>query len=684
MQNGYRSPRVRFSLLWKITLPFMLLAMVLGLGATYVVDRLLNQEETDRFLRQLVDGGQQAKDSVVRAEVDLLELERLIANTEGVAEGAGDGNAEDLRTRVLPLVLNAQADVVAVLDVDGTSILTVRRRPEAEIGNYETLRGETYYSQWPFVQRILSGESDEIVGDKQAGMEAIVLDGVEHNVFFVGGPLFVSGQTMTGSVVVGQYANQLVASVRDEAGANVSIYSLVNGRAVSSTLEPTSSESIDLTADDLSSLGAVGEGQSPVRSLTVAGTEYWEVLTPLRVRQDTETLGIMGISLVRLPVDIGQQDSLPTVLRFGVVGLAMIVLIGLLLSNSIVKPLGQLADASAKIARGNLDTHVPVRGSDEIGVLSATFNRMAEGLRESSIYRDLLGRSATPEAREQLRTAISDGGALLKGHSSEATILCADFRDFSSVSETADPAEVMRTLNDYFSGVVPIISMHGGVVNRFDGDSVTAFFGILPQYLPPRVGAFKATHAGLAMLEHIRKLNKQRGSAGKPAFEMGIGISTGKVIAGGLGSEDRLQYTVVGETVSTAQRIQQVTRNLGGTALVISEHTYRKLGSARKQFNFGRRGIARLKDKTDQVMVYEVRGRNSSLVTEQQLSETIEYYSGSLPRITKILTGEVKPARRAGRQELDFLEERLSGVEGDPIEPQAPDEPTRQLPEDDS
>lgn len=667
MQNGNQSPRVRFSLLWKITLPFVLLALVLGLGATYVVDRLLTQEGADRFLRQLVDGGQQAKDAVVRAEVDLLELERLIANTEGVAESAAQGNAEDLRTRVLPLVLNAQADVVAVLDLDGTSILTVRRRPQAEAGNYETLRGEAYYAEWPFVQRVLGGVTDEAVGDKHAGMEAIALDGVQHHVLFVAGPLLASDRQMTGSVVVGQYADRLVTEVRADAGVNITIYGLTAGQALSSTLEPASSESIELTADDLTAFAAVSEGQSPVRSLPVAGTEYWEVLTPLRVRQDTETLGIMGISLVRLPVEVGPPDTLPTVVRFGVVGLALIVLIGLLLSNSMIKPLSRLVEASRQVAHGNLHTRLPERGADEIGVLATAFNRMVEGLREASIFRDLLGRSVTPEVRDQLRSAISDGGNLLKGRRSQATILVADFRGYANAAEAADPADVMQTLNDYFAGVMPIISLHGGVVSKFDGDAVQATFGILPAYLPPRVSALKATHAGLAMLEHIRKLNKRRASAGKPPFEIGIGISTGTVVAGGLGSEDRLHYTVVGDTVNVAQRIQQVTPTLGGTALVISEGTYRKLGPAREQFEFGRRGIAQLRGKQKEVMIFEVLGRRSGLVAEQQINETIEYYTGSLPRITKLLSGEMPPAPPADRPEPDFLEQRLTGRDTGPL-----------------
>ena len=660
-------PRVRISLLWKITLPFMLLAMVLGFGATYLVNRLFSEDESRRFERQLVNSGQQAADSVVRAEIDLLELERLIANTEGVADAAAAGSAEDLRVRVLPPVVNAGADVVAVLDESGTSLLTVRRRPEANAGDYDTLRGETYYSEWMFVQQVLAGASDEVVGDKHAGMEPIILDGVERHVFFVAGPLFDSTQTLKGAVLVGEYLDRLVATVEDEAGANISIYARLSGEALSSTLQPGDLSSLNLTAEDVASVGEVGGDTSPVRSVEVAKTEYWEVLTPLAVRERTVTLGTMGVSLRLAPLQSGPTGDLSNVLRFGVVGLILTVLIGLLLSNSITRPLTRLVEASAKVAMGNLEAQVPDRGTDEIGVLGKTFNQMVEGLREGSIYRDLLGRTVTPEVREQLRTAFSDGSLILKGQNAEATILFADFRGYTSMAEDSDPALVMKTLNDYFSGVVPIISLHGGVVNKFDGDSVMAFFGILPRYLPPRVSALQATHAGLAMLEHIHKVNRERESAGQQSFQMGIGISTGTVIAGGLGSEDRVHYTVVGDTVNTAQRIQQITRELGGTALVISEPTYRKLGAVRNQFQFGRKGQAQLKGKQQEVMVYEVLARKTRLVGEAQLEQEVKQYTASLPRITQILSGGPVDSNEKGEvspEEREFLEERLPPSEG--------------------
>jgi adenylate cyclase len=244
----------------------------------------------------------------------MLELERLIANTEGVAEAVTDGNAEDLRERVLPLVLNAGADVVAVVDTDGTSIVTVRRRPDAPPGDYDTLRGETYYGEWAFVQRVFDGVTDEVVGDKHAGWAALEFDGEQHHVFFVAGPLLEADRTLNGLVLVGKYVDRLSAEVANEAGANVSSYDKT-GTVLSSTLEPASSESINVSLNTLQSIQESEQGRSPVRAITVAGSEYWEVLTPLVVRQGTENLGVMGVSLLRVPVEGTAEDSLPIVLH---------------------------------------------------------------------------------------------------------------------------------------------------------------------------------------------------------------------------------------------------------------------------------------------------------------------------------------------------------------------------------
>jgi len=163
-------------------------------------------------------------------------------------------------------------------------------------------------------------------------------------------------------------------------------------------------------------------------------------------------------------------------------------------------------------------------------------------------------------------------------------------------------------------------------------------------------------------------VNRERESARQPSFQMGIGIATGTVIAGGLGSEDRVHYTVVGDTVNTAQRIQQITRELGGTALVITDPTYRKLGAVRNQFEFGRKGHAQLKGKQQEVMVYEVLSRKTWLVGEAEQEREVKQYTAGLPRITQILSGEPVDSNEKGEvsaEEREFLQERLPPSEGE-------------------
>jgi adenylate cyclase len=589
-------------------------------------------------VRQLVEAPA-GQDALVRVEIDLLGLERLVANTAGVAESAAIGDAEDLRARVLPQVLNAREDVLAILDLNGTSVLTIRHQPGGAAESYDALRGESYYAEWALVQDVLQGVADPVVGDKHAGLEALVLGDQVSYVFWVAGPLIDAQERFVGAVLVGRYLDRLTAEAAVEAGANISIYALSGGQW---SAPPGADENLTLAPESLKLSLSPEQASSPLRSVNVARSEYWEVLTPFSVRQGTEVIGAMGISLVRLPLASQQADTIPMAVRLGAVALVLVVLIGLLISTSITRPIVRLVEASTDVALGKLDTRVPEAGTDEIGALARTFNQMVAELREGSIYRDLLGRSVTPEVRDRLRTSFSDGALLLKGQRVQATILFADFRGYTAMAEKADPAEIMKTLNDYFAGVVPVISLHGGVVNKFDGDSVMAFFGILPQYLPPKVSSRQATHAGVALLEYLGRLNARRSRRGLPAFEMGIGISTGTVIAGGLGSQERVHYTVVGDTVNIAQRIQGISRQLGGTALVISEDTYRNLGNIRRQFDFGRKGAAQLKGKLKEVMVYEVLSRTTALIGRKEVEQTVEHYTGSWTHLAEDITQHLR------------------------------------------
>jgi class 3 adenylate cyclase/HAMP domain-containing protein len=607
--------RVRFSLRWKITFPFIFLALTLGLGAAFLVNQLLRQTEELQFLRQLADSGQQATDAVVRIEIDLLELERLIANTEGVSQAVALQNAEDLRARVLPLVINAGVDAAVILDDQAVSLLAIRHRPGGSASDYEILRGETIYQEWEFVGRVLTGDSDAL-GDKSVGLEKIIVGDLEPYVFFIGGPLRDNQGDVIGAALVGSYLEGLSAQVSREAGANIGIYDQNSGALLSSSLEPESLEAISLNLTQLNTATSSDGDQNLVRNITVSGSTYTEVLTILQARRGTVDLGILGVSLLQSDIEGALLKNVFTVARYGAVALVLVVAIGLLLSNTITRPLIEIAEASTQVAAGNLDTFVPTRTSDEIGVLASSLNTLVKGLRDGTTLpgRTQVGGRNKSDSPGNLPANDTE---TMEAEGLEATILSADLSGFVRGTEHTNPKSILKTLNECYTAILPIIHQHQGEISQFDGDVLTAFFGILPEQISPEESALYATHAALELVGFVERWNSQRSTKGLPALEIWLGITTGPVIAGGIGDLSQLRYGVLGDTVQEARGVQEICREMGGGALLISEKTYNLLSSAHRQFKFGRYGKARLRHSSENITVYEVKGRRVRLLDQR-------------------------------------------------------------------
>jgi len=608
--NNIGRPRVRFSLRWKITLPFMLLALMLGLGATYLVSAYLATSAQERFLRQLSDSGQQALDGVVRTEGDLLALERLVANTDGVFEAVRAEDAEDLRDRILPLVINSGADLVVVVNPEGISLLTVRQKPGGQKGEYETLRGEAFYADWESVQALLDPSA---AGDKRAGLETLALGEDERtDVFLTGGPIATTTGQVLGAVLVGRYVDELAIDLRAQTGATMAIYDPL-GSLLASSNESASPDVQALPVETITHLTSGDQDQSPVRSLMVGGTPYGEVLTRFVARGGEDFLGFLGVSLPEATVTTAGGPDPSVVVALSALALLLVVIIGLLISNSITRPLVRMADASTAVATGDLEARVPVEGSDEISVLAGTFNRMVEGLREGLIYHDLLGRAVTPEVREELRRSLSDGARAASVQARRATVLVAGLRGVGT-GGGQDPAKAMASLSEYFAALVPLVSHHGGVVYRFDGEIAVALFGLLPKPTPAPVGAMQAAHAAFELIELVERLNSRRAEAGLHRLSLGVAVATGGIVAGGLGTRDRIQYTVIGEAVETALEMERILRETSAEGLLVNGGAHKALGGARSHFEFGRHGQAQVRGNTAPMEIFEVVARNRRLL----------------------------------------------------------------------
>jgi adenylate cyclase len=243
------------------------------------------------------------------------------------------------------------------------------------------------------------------------------------------------------------------------------------------------------------------------------------------------------------------------------VGVGAAVALAVLVSRSVAEPLGSLAGAMSEVEQGRLDARCPVVSRDEIGEVTEGFNQMVQGLRERVRVTEMFGKYVSREIRDE----ILAGRVSLEGTQAEVTILFSDLRDFTPWVEATDPREVVRDLNAYFSEMEGAIRAGGGLVLQYIGDEIEAVFGA------PVADAGHADQAVRTAREMSRRLadwNAARARVGKGPLRHGIGIHTGTVLAGSIGSRDRLAYTLVGDAVNLASRIQSLTKELGGDILV--------------------------------------------------------------------------------------------------------------------
>jgi adenylate cyclase len=208
----------------------------------------------------------------------------------------------------------------------------------------------------------------------------------------------------------------------------------------------------------------------------------------------------------------------------------------------------------------------PVRTGDELEDLARGFNRMVDGLKERDKLRTTFGKYMTATVMDHLLA----GKVALGGESLKVTILFTDIRSFTSISERMDPQQLVGLLNEYFSEMVGIVMQEDGVVDKYIGDAIMAVFGAP---VPKPGDAVNAVRAAVRMRQALQNLNRRLEARGVPTLRTGIGIHTGVVVAGNIGSEKRMEYTVIGDAVNLASRLESNTKELGVNVL-ISEDTY--------------------------------------------------------------------------------------------------------------
>lgn len=260
-----------------------------------------------------------------------------------------------------------------------------------------------------------------------------------------------------------------------------------------------------------------------------------------------------------------------------------------LAARATADPISGVAEALAKVQRGHFDIRSPVYDGTEIGRLQAGFNEMVAGLAERERIRSAFGTYVDPAIAELILREGTD----LAGEEVEVSMMFIDIRDFTGFSENTPAPEIVSTINRLFERAVPLIRDHGGHVDKFVGDGLLAVFGA-PRRIADHAG--EAVRAALAVAAAVRE-------EFDGALSVGIGVNTGVVVAGNVGGSGRFEFSVIGDPVNVAARIESTTRQTGDTIL-ISQRTRDLLADAPVQLS-PRPDIA-LKGKSELISLFAV------------------------------------------------------------------------------
>ena len=269
------------------------------------------------------------------------------------------------------------------------------------------------------------------------------------------------------------------------------------------------------------------------------------------------------------------------------------------LSRLILNPLKNLTEASKRIQQGDYKSRVGIVTSDELGDLADSFNDMADSLAEKEFMRDTFGKIVDPEVRDYL---MKEKGGVnftgLGGETREVTVLFCDIRSFTAMSEKMEAAEVVSLLNKYFTALGKCITSHHGIINKYIGDAIMAIFGAP---VKSENSAKDAYEAALDMRKALLEVNRDFEKEGLPEVRFGIGIHTGPVFAGTIGAANRMEYTVIGDTVNTASRLESLCKTYK-TDLLISEASASRINKETDMLTFI--ADAEIRGKTGTMKIY--------------------------------------------------------------------------------
>ncbi len=317
------------------------------------------------------------------------------------------------------------------------------------------------------------------------------------------------------------------------------------------------------------------------------------------IKKKGKLLGTVYLGYSQQHILIALEKAKKKMIIFTISSILFGILGALLLSSYISKPIKLLAEGTKEIANENFEYRIPIKTNDEIGDLTIAFNQMANDLQHKELIKSAFKRYVSSQVLDQI---IADPDFLKKlgGERKILTVLFSDIRGFTPLSEALAPEEVITLLNDYLDGMTEIIFFNNGIIDKFIGDAIMAVWGALQVNMTPAEQAYYAVKAAVEMQKKLTELQVKWTSLGRKTINVGIGINTGAVVVGNIGSTQRIEYTVIGDNVNIAARMEE---NAKPGQTLISDTTYNLI---KYYVEANKLAPMKVKGKSKLLHVYEV------------------------------------------------------------------------------
>ncbi len=271
-------------------------------------------------------------------------------------------------------------------------------------------------------------------------------------------------------------------------------------------------------------------------------------------------------------------------------------LLVLLITKFITDPVNLLKKGTLEIARGNYDYKIKKYPKDEIGELAIAFNEMAKSLKEKEMIKDAFRRYVSKQVAEEIFKNPERYIQSLKGERRKVAVLFADIRGFTPLAERLPPEKVVRILNNYLTKMTEVVFKYEGTLDKFIGDCIMSVFGA-----PISHGddALRAVKVAWEIQKYLATQND--GKEDMEKLKVGIGISYGEAVVGNIGSKERLEYTVIGDSVNLASRLESIAK---GGEILISSEVY---GNVKDKILAEKLPLTKIKGKAKEVIVYRLK-----------------------------------------------------------------------------